>query len=362
MIVFFLLFVLPHVVVLSLPLAFETPKVIVAQFAIGILFVVWIFSGNKSKDRWFKTPQIWLIGILLILSIAHTLNSASAISVFGNVFRLQGVILFCYLLLFSFMARDFEPRKIPSILYFLSLLGLYGSVFFYGQSGPGRMVGSLGEANALGATAVFLLPFIFFSKQFIPRAVSVGVVSILIFLSQSKSALLAFFLLWLFSLMVHKTKIPLVIAYGIVLIVLITSFLYPFVSRISGYEKTYLAYENRGDIWQTAFAAGLESPIIGHGFIIQEVLHETSKKLPNNFIQYQVVDSSHNFLLDYWVQTGAVGVASILGLIGLTIRSLLIRKDTLGLSCLLIVLAVMSFNPVSIVTLLSFWWLIGRGA
>lgn len=120
-------------------------------------------------------------------------------------------------------------------------------------------------------------------------------------------------------------------------------------------------FENRSLIWQTALEAGQASPIIGTGFgNIQNPIHQAALKLGNP-VQYQVVDSSHNFLLDFWVQGGLVGVISILFLIGFALAGLKRQNRLVETTALLGMITAMLFNPVSVVNLLAFWWLIGQG-
>jgi O-antigen ligase len=119
--------------------------------------------------------------------------------------------------------------------------------------------------------------------------------------------------------------------------------------------------ENRSLIWQTALTAGLNSPILGHGFgNIQSPLYQTAKKL-NNPTQYLVVDSSHNFILDFWVQGGIVAVITLATLILLSFQGLIKHRRHLEITALLGILAALLFNPLSVVNLLAFWWLIGQG-
>lgn len=125
------------------------------------------------------------------------------------------------------------------------------------------------------------------------------------------------------------------------------------------FQESFGFFENRSDIWQTAIAAGFKSPVIGHGFgNIQEPMRETAVELNNN-VQYQVVDSAHNFLLDFWIQGGTVGLAAVLILIYLTIKSFIRHKKIIELTAFLGLMTAMLFNPVSVVNLLAFWWLIG---
>lgn len=127
------------------------------------------------------------------------------------------------------------------------------------------------------------------------------------------------------------------------------------------FTKQGLTYENRAEIWKTAWASGWEKPFFGWGFgNISLALENTSFfKLSNN-LRYQFVDSTHNLLLHWWVQEGIIGVILILGVLSYSFVRLLQRKQIIELTILVGLLAILSFNPVSIVTLLQFWWIIGQ--
>ena len=120
-------------------------------------------------------------------------------------------------------------------------------------------------------------------------------------------------------------------------------------------------YENRAEVWHTALVAGTLSPIFGHGFgNTQSNLHQTSLILNNN-IQYQIVDSSHNLVLDFWVQGGFLGVACLVLLLWGGVGGLIKHQAKLELTAFLGIFTVMLFNPVSVVILVYFWWLISQG-
>lgn len=119
-------------------------------------------------------------------------------------------------------------------------------------------------------------------------------------------------------------------------------------------------YENRAEIWKTAVIAGLQSPVIGHGFgNIQQTMHATSLVLNNKLIGY-IVDSTHNIFLDFWVQSGALGIILFVVILFYTTTAFVLRKNDKAVVILLGIIATMSFNPVSVVTLLQLWWIIGH--
>ena len=149
----------------------------------------------------------------------------------------------------------------------------------------------------------------------------------------------------------HK-KLGLAVIFCMVLIAI--SITLPFIENVGWFE-------NRSEIWITSFKSGLTSPFIGQGFgNIQNLIHQTAFELNNN-VQYQIVDSSHNFLLDFWIQGGIVAITSIIILIGLSTQNFIKTRKFPELTAFLGIIIAMLFNPVSVVILLAFWWLIGQG-
>jgi O-antigen ligase len=362
----FLLFVLPLVVFPFFSFAFEPPKVLLAQIGIEVLVLLSLFLGKGINFKKLNPKLVVLCLVLFLLSLVHLPTFPEQSNLFGNIFRLQGVVLLWHLLLFAVLSSQVNISKISRNTFLISFLGILLSALLMGENRAERAVGTLGEPNALAATAVILLPFIIFSfKNIWVRVASVVLTLVVILLARSTSGLLAFALETIFIQLSVFRSLPLYKTYLLFLIVIGLALALPFVNLEKQLEvlpaSSPFQFESRSEIWETAFISGFESPLIGKGFGgVQQALHETSEKLNNN-TQYQVVDSSHNFLLDYWVQGGLVGLISVALLIVLSIKGLLAVSKRLELALFLAVITAMLFNPVSVVTLLFFWWLVGQG-
>lgn len=346
-----LLFLLPLVVFPYKNAWFENSKVIIAQLLIQLLLIVSLIKNHKPK----KIASLHLIPILFIfvISVIHLFPQANISALYGNIFRLQGTLLIWHLLIFSLFS-SFE-LKIPKFLPIFSLTGLFLSSFLLGTNAALRTVGSLGEPNALASTAVFLMTVIFFYNKLLSlRIMAIIMTGWIIFVTKSDSAILALTIEAIFLLSFKLFRLSAQKALIACLILIAASYSLPFF--IGGGW-----YENRQEVWQTGLIAGAFSPIWGYGFgNIEQSIHKTGLILNNN-IQYQRVDSAHNFLLDFWIEGGIVGVISILILIYLTFQNFVTHKKRLEITAFLGLLTVMSFNPVSVVSLLAFWWLIGQG-
>ncbi len=225
------------------------------------------------------------------------------------------------------------------------------SVFVNANAGE-RAVGTLGEPNSLSATMLFILPFCLLSKQNKRNILLLLIGIVTIFLTGSRSGIIGlgvelffFFLQKYFSL--YRT------AFICFFLLLLTLFL-PFL-------QTKNVYENRAEVWKTAWAAGLQKPLLGWGIGNTPLaLKETALKETNN-LRFQIVDSSHNLFLDWFVQTGAVGLILFLFLLSQAVLGLIRTHKSKTLGSFLGIMSVLLFNPVSVVTLIAFWWIMGRG-
>lgn len=221
----------------------------------------------------------------------------------------------------------------------------------------GRTISTLGEANALASSAVFFWPLAFFINlkgRLQDKGLKIGVLlitAIIILFSGSYSGILAFILQVIFLVFTKWIGFK----KAIILVFLLTS-----LSLALPFIKGGGWYENRSEIWRTAFFAGRQKSL-GWGFgNIEQALYQTSLKLDNN-IKFQAVDSSHNFLLDFWVQGGVIGLGSIISLIFLSLKGLIKQFKVAEITILLGLSCVLLFNPASVATLVAFWFILGQG-
>lgn len=362
---YLILFLVPLIVVPGITFGFEPPKVIAAESLIVILAVYLIGSGKFGLKKVNKSLA-GLLGGLFLLSLGHLVLSPSSQSLFGNVFRLQGIVLFWDLLVFAVIAQMYWFRLKDKSIYFCALLSLAISGLIFGSNSAGRWIGSLGEPNALGAVIILIFPFVFLSF----RSSWVKIISLLISLfiinfSESRSALIGLIVQLGFILMVSKLRFKTILASFLAVLVIILSLGLPVMERVyftktSEGRPAVFRYEDRSEIWLAALNAGSKSPIFGSGIdAIQGKINQSARQMNFNS-QYQIIDSSHNLLLDYWIWGGIAGLILIVFLILLTIVNLSKNSMTLELTVFLGLLAVLMFNPTTVSVLAGFWWLIGR--
>ena len=354
-ILFVLLFVLPFFVFPFGNFQFEFPKVILSEVFIASLLITVLFRTFGKFKGLIKTNHILIIVSILFLSLFHFLLHPSALAFFGNPYRAQGVYLLWNLLLFSLCAAFVELPKFKKIYYILLLLALISALFIGNITG--RAVGTLGEPNALAAFIIFLWPFAFFTEikndryKRVLRAFTLFAAFAVIFLSGSRSGLIAFIIQLAFFIMVQRFKFSHKKALLITVLLIAVSLLFPFLEQSP--------YENRLDVWNTGIKAGFSRPILGVGFGNTEVvIRQVSIAMHDKLVGYYV-DSAHNIFIDWWIQGGIVGVLIISSVIFLTLRNYYKKWNMLGLILSFGVITMLQFNPAGVATLLAFWWLVG---
>lgn len=348
-----LLFFLPLLVVPVGVSFFETPKVVIGEAGILTLFLFALLRTPRLQEA-VNPLLLKVVVVIFLVSLIDFSLTGQINSFFGNVFRLQGVFLLWHLLLFTLVSSSLKLDQKYYFFPLISLMILMLAVFVIGGNEAGRAVSTLGEPNALAATALFFLPFVMMSQS--RNLVLAGILStvIIIFMSGSRSGflVLGFELVCLLLVRLYRLKTVWIVKVGLVIFFL--SLWLPFIEG-GGW------FENRSEIWKTAVIAGLKNPLIGSGFgNIEHVLKQTSRELNNN-VQYQYIDSAHNIFLDWWMQSGLVGLGCLIFLIGYSIKNFISKRDNVEVTALVAVLLMLSFNPASITTLVAIWWLIGQG-
>lgn len=363
LIVTFLLFYLPFVVFPLGRLIFEPPKVFTAEVLIIFLFLITILRNGFSDFKFRnKIQTLGLLGLAL-LPLLSLVSSPPQQVFFGNIFRLQGAFMLWLLILFSIISSRIERGGRFGIFAFISLTFLSATSILLGINSSGRAIGTFGEPNAFAATSVYIFLFSFYLGNKYFKALSAFLLIPILYLTASQSALLALILGFLVLYLPRLFKEKLLIVSLAASAILLASIALPFFDdtfNLSPPSPSHFKFEERSDIWKTSFQAGLQRPFLGWGFgSVQDVIKQTSSRF-NYDIQYQVIDSSHNALLDFWIQGGAVGVLLFLSLVVKAVLRFSRTGQKLELSLLFALLTAMFFNPVSITVLIAFWFILGK--
>lgn len=351
----FLIFLTPIVVIPGIFNPFEAPKVLFVQICILGLLLVQFWQNNVKSE--LKHKQYFFILFAIVgVSIVHFFINPTATILWGNQFRMQGTVLMWCLLLYSYLVGNTDQLVIPSRIPIVVISVLLLSGFLLGVEGIGRAIGTIGEPNAFAATLLGLWPFVFVSnfrqeqkKRRLFFILLSALIFIGVFISGSKSGIFGFVLQLLLVVILFKTKLSIQKSLVICALISLPMFYMPF--------RDASVFENRGEVWKTAWVAGWEKPLLGWGFgNVEYALEETAYEQKNN-LRWQYVDSAHNLLLDWWVQAGIVGVISIVMIYLLAIKKMIRHNRKFELVQLVGISTVMMFNPVSVVTLVLFWWL-----
>jgi len=351
----FLLFILPFIFLPSQNFQFEIPKVILGELAIGILATIFFLKNKVVKIR-LNQHLLVLDGLIIAITLIDLVFLSSSISFFGNQFRMQGIFLLWMLVLLSFISSLFK-YEIPKTKWLVLLLTLELLVgLLIGWSADGRLVGTLGEPNMLASFITFLSTLIIFNSDKETSYIKItGIIlaALIIFLTGSRSGAVAFIIVLISYFLIEFRKLSLKKTLIIALFLTLLSLGLPFI------DKTTSLLEDRIEIWRVSILAGTNNPILGSGFGNTETsIHNEAVKI-NSPIQYIYIDSSHNLILDWWIEGGIIGVIAILSVISFTIYNFFNKKNSKYLFSFLVVVTTMLFNPTSIITLITFWWLIG---
>ena len=354
----------PLIVVPNIVLRFEPPKVLVSEVLIAFLCVYLIATGKFALKRVNKYLAV-LVGCLFFLSLGHLLLSPTDQNLFGNVFRLQGTVLFWNFLVFALITQNAYFRLKEKSIFLCALIGLGIGSLVFGDNSAGRLIGSVGEPNALAAVSIVVFPFVFLSfKSLWVRMLSLIWIFAIINFTESRSALIALIIQLIFigTVKLFRGKFLPGLIMSVILISL--SLLLPVFDRAyflqTNTDPYAFRFEDRAEIWQVAMLAGAKSPIIGSGIeTIQGKINKTAQEI-NATSQYQVVDSSHNLLLDYWIWGGSIGLILLGILIIWTMINLSKKRLYIESVVLVGLLTVLMFNPTTVSVLLGFWWVIGR--
>ncbi|MEK9200892.1 MAG: O-antigen ligase family protein, partial [Patescibacteria group bacterium] len=260
----------------------EVPKVVVAEVLILGLWLMKIWRGGFIS-----------FGKMIPFLILMTFVAVRGGDWGGNGFRLQGVVLTLLGLALGAWAACKQNLNVPRGVVWAGMGMLLASMLFVEANAASRAIGTLGEPNALASVFVFSWPFV--GGYAWPAAALVAA------LSRSRSALIAVLiqsLMWVMAKIFGKNLGWTTI---LALFALIGSLGLPYL------DKSRI-WENRTQIWETAFQAGVAKPVFGWGFgRVEEAIHTTAVRLDNT-VQYQRVDSSHNIVLDWWIQGGILGL------------------------------------------------------
>lgn len=373
---------------------YEYVKVTFFVFGISFIGLFWLFKTANSPEP--GIPKITKISIvfLAVLFFTSLIGINPRNSIFGVSPYFQGVILYAYLILFSFFV---SKQRIPilkwSVLITLSSFAVaLVSLFQFFQLNilhiqiptyAGRVVSTFGQPNFFAGYLLINLPFIYHLINKSPKKYKIWVLLIIfinisaILISQSRSAILILAVVlsfWAFKRLNKKIKTLITFffiatIFGLVFYSLKENSGIIFHEFIQPQSAEWLANnspEKRIFLWPIFVHLISERPLFGYGMEnLKEVFSayflkfnpETAQLPPYYFtIKNIIVDRAHNYPMDILLFSGVFGLSGWVILVFYLLKK--VKSKYVGTS-LLIYLTWVQFQNQSIVNLIQFWFLVG---
>ncbi len=338
---------------------YEVPKVWLYMRVIEFLFLVSLLGFYFKKIR--QTNDIdpktflFLIVFLVVTLIASLLGSDLGKSIYGNYYRVDGLITLYHLAAFSFLLALFWQRKWQNLL----AIGL----FLGGVSAA--MLNTFGQPNFLAGFLLVTLPFGIYclTKKLFGKltrlVVGLGVIAMVIATVKTGSWLGITCILLLVPLWILITSRKNIFLIG----ALVTTFLVISLSlwainfnRLNSNPTSYIA-EGRERVYRNTFLGAIKRPLLGYGWANADYAFE-AVVWPIKFDSDVYVDKAHMYILEIFATTGVVGLAFYL-LLTYRVLTLLWVKKSLFTNVLLTSLVLYFLHSQTNVTSISqelvFW-------
>lgn len=349
-----------------------------------------IFGGGL---RITNRPVLLLI-LVLVLWMAATslLGFDSEQSVWGSLFRHQGLVTYVAVLLAMIIVPVVFGESsnkllwaacissfVSSLLAFLEIPLLLGSLARVGYGG--RLIGPFGQPNFLAEFLSLLLPLQFClflnlsgkKKNFVLISIIISAITILG--TFSRAGILGLFFGLLLIFLYNWKKIPNKLRLGflgaLVSFIVLLSFSILFLPQVAGQRDRILRElkgielqtgelptEQRLPIWISSVALIKQRPFIGWGAEnLGDVIVE-NKASVDKALHAIYVDRAHSFILDLVLNGGFPFLATFLTLTIFVIITGFKKQPFFAISCL--VFLAMSTTNIPSITLLV-WFFVGLG-
>lgn len=346
----------PLVLLDKLPFPFITEKTLYFRLLVDILLIVWAIVAFQNPEylprKTSLNTALLVLGIVTLITamFGHDFQS----SFWSGLERMEGFVgLFNTLIFFFILSNSLNKTEQWHILFFTScgvacgvvLMGVFKE-FELIKEGE-RLFSSLGNPTYLGLYLIlhlFLVGFVMVNAASKIRNLCFLLIPILligVILTQSRSALLGLlmggFVVVCFTVFSKKVAAKirwgfggLLVAFVLIIIILLnagnTKFVEKsvFLSRVVKVATSKTTGISRLNNWKIAYQGFKEKPILGWG---QENYQYVFAKhfLPEMYDDAPWYDRSHNFLLDWLVSGGILGLMSFLAPFGVilwfTVRS-----------------------------------------
>lgn len=334
-------------------------------FLFWLIFAGYIFFKNQIKDFirsiLLTNKKVLTLVLLFFLSGLISLFTGAA-----NQEKLgQFIVLFFQPITTFFIARfviknhpETTKLLLATCYLLLAITGLYAGLQYFTLLGlpeiywgnavePKRSVAFFGHPNFY---ALFVTPILAFLvsdlrlkildyKKYWPYVTAWGIGALGLFFSLSRAgwlgllAAIALYIIIAADKQFRKIIFTLAIL-GLIIIAVTPNFRYRLLLPFYG-EKSAVS---RLSLWTTGNKAIKESPIFGLGLTGFSQNWDRLNADPN----LETHNFPHNIFLNFWVETGLIGLISLMGLIGLIIyRGIKNRTDVIKLGIALLATAIL---------------------
>lgn len=398
----FLILILPLIFIPAIYNPYEFPKFIFFVTVVAILFLLnlkIIVKKMTTSKMDTLTKLVLLYG--LIVYLADLLGLDPRTSFLGSIFRHQGFVTLLAGIGLFFLVRynvyngyKIYKSYIIAILtggFLVSIFALWQGIafhIFHDLSIPtyqGRIVGTIGNPNSLAGYLAMILPFVLFNKNKIVKIVLSLVILIAVIFTDSRSGFLAvgFIFIVYGARILFKLKISKILKGFVIVLILIgvVQFINYYIHKNTVSKQTPVITErgcpeswpieyplkiisdiykskilstgreapcdNRLLMWIVGLETLVKRPILGFGQENFEIAIPTGKM--------HKTDNAHNIFLETAISSGILGLIAFVGIIILALKK---ANFTIRMA-LLAFLIVASLNPLSIVEISLFWFLLG---
>ena len=350
----------------------EVPKVwlvlgLIELFA--LITILRITTGGKVN----KLVNIWpVLVFVLVAFVTSALGADFRKSFFGNFYRLDGLITLIHLIAFALSVALFARKKDIEIAFLGFVIGTailsVWAVWDFLLTGSNPVSISFGNPNFLGGYLAVTAPFLVY---FFAKAKTKGIKSILllVFLIQIVAVLLTHsigaILTMGFGLFVYfwykrgkKAKLFL----GVLLLFAVAFYLWNLLNYAPGID---LVYEGRQRIILKTLSGVDATNRYLFGFGVANVDYAFDAGVwPLPVYGDVYLDKAHSTLLESFLTTGFVGLASYLILLFVVLKTHYIRSKKIKINRVLFFVPVLYLvhaqtNVISISEELLFWFAVG---
>ncbi|EKD43555.1 MAG: hypothetical protein ACD_72C00229G0001 [uncultured bacterium] len=268
------------------------------------MYFGYLLGRISHPIKLFNNKLFLSILLLLVVEIFSSIFGARPnVSVFGLPYRYQGLVtqisymLFTIIILFS---GNVYLRYIKFGGIGVSILVMAEYLFFNSS----RIVGVLGDSNFTGG-------YLALTMAYINNPILLSVITLAVFLTGSRSALLAVVVIILGKIY-FKYKSLKITLFAVMVVLLPMILWFP--------KRELSHFDNRQSIWTKGVEAGLMKPFLGYGVENFEVAFNSVLKQNDFDLKNIRVDKAHSELLEIFVNSGLVGLFLYVVTIVLTLK------------------------------------------